>query len=94
MENARLEEVGYRCLVGLPFFVLQAHLTPLDALEPFWVRFCDNACCVTNTMFVHELLINIGQHQWQHQAEEPTVPNEHHVAVSPDAILSEMRHEW
>jgi hypothetical protein len=22
------------------------------------------------------LLINIGQHQWQHQAEEPTVPNE------------------
>jgi hypothetical protein len=44
-------------------------------------------------MFVHELLINIGQHQWQHQAEEPTVPNEHHVTISPDSILSEMRNE-
>jgi hypothetical protein len=45
-------------------------------------------------MFVYELLINIGQHQWQHQAEEPTVPNEHYVAISPDSILSEMRNEW
>jgi hypothetical protein len=45
-------------------------------------------------MFVHELLINIGQHQWQHQAEEPTVPNERYVAISPASILSEMRNEW
>jgi hypothetical protein len=74
--------------------VLPAHLTPLDALESFRVRFSDNACCVTNTMFVHELLINIGQHQWQHQAEEPTVPNERYVAISPASILSEMRNEW
>ena len=58
------------------------------------MRLRDNARCVTNTMFVYELLINIGQHQWQHQAEEPTVPNEHYVAISPDSILSEMRNEW
>ena len=45
-------------------------------------------------MFVYELLINIGQHQWQHQAEESTVPNEYYVAISPDSILSEMRNEW
>ena len=45
---------------GLPFSGLQAYLTPVDAFESSWVRFRDNACCVTNTMFVHELLINIG----------------------------------
>jgi hypothetical protein len=45
-------------------------------------------------MFVHELLVNVGQHQWQHQAEEPTVPNKHYVTISPALILSEMRNEW
>ena len=49
---------------------------------------------MTNTMCVHELLVNVGQHQWQHQAEESAVPNEHRVAISPDAILSEMRNKW
>jgi hypothetical protein len=49
---------------------------------------------MTNTMFVRELLVNVGQHQWQHQAEEPTVPNEHYVTISSDLILSEMRNEW
>ena len=74
MENARLEEVGYRCLGGLPFSVLPAHLTPLDALEPFRVRFRDNARCVTNTMFVHELLINIGHTNGSIKRKSPPCP--------------------
>ena len=51
---------------GLPCSGLQVHLTPLDAFEPFRVRFRDNTGGVTDTMCVYELLINIGQHQWQH----------------------------
>src|SRR5262245_57453319 len=45
-------------------------------------------------MFVHELLVNVGQHQWEHQAEKPTMPNEQYMTISSYSILSEMRNEW